>query len=111
MVAEHRLDEERFAKVALKLSKMRKSYFLNPAERTGTHALATSGGQLFITKRHLQCTRVEDAFLDSAVVGGKSAIKRWTSIVLRTKSVSILIIVLYLRTGEELSEANSAILQ
>ena len=47
----------------------------------------------------------------SAVFGGHGAALRYTSMVLRTKGVSVLFILLYLRTGEEMSDENAAIIQ
>ena len=112
MAVEHRLDQNSFPPVSTKIAKhFGRSYFHTLAERTGQHKLATSGGQIIMPFRHLQCTPVEDSLINACVPGGRPEIKRWTSMVLRTKGVSVLFVLVYLRTGEEMSDQNAAILQ
>ena len=105
MAVEHRLDEAMFQPVLRKMTAWKRKPFIGFAERTGSHALATSGGQMILPRTYLHCTNVDPALV-SFVVDDASTALRWTAMVLRTKSVSILLVLIYLNTGEGLSDRN-----
>ena len=108
MVVEHRLDAQALDAIRPKLKSMHRNVFCDLALRTGAHKLAISGGQMALPQAHLHTFKVDPELLSE--VGYEETGSRWTSFVLRTKSVSILIVLVYFRTAEGLSEANAAIL-
>ena len=113
MVSEHRLDEPMFRPISKKLAAWRRSTYVSYAERTGTARWATSGGLAILPRRHLH-TEMLDSELRGFCCNGNTASAaacRWWPCVLRLKSVSVLFIIVYLKTGEELSEFNQSVLQ
>ena len=112
LLAEHRLDEAMFQRKAPLLTTWSRDAFFEAAERTGNYLWATSGGVAILPRRHLQVTRPDPDLMSFARSGHTAdATARWTAAVVRLKSVSLLLVVLYLKTGEELSEFNLSILQ
>ena len=117
MVAEHRLDQAMFEDRPKSLIKRwwRRPY-IQYAERTGDYKWATSGGLAILPRAHLKTSEIDAHLLQactSGKVGGNAAASanRWVACTLRLKSVSLLLVVLYLKTNEELSEFNQAVLQ
>ena len=110
-MVEHHLDKLQFVDVARKISAWKRSAFVSYAKRTGLHANATSGGQFILPRSYLSCEAVDQSLLDHCIPAGERDCPRWTACILRTKSVSVLLVVLYLITAEGFSESNAAILQ
>ena len=79
------------------------------AQKTGEHVLATSGGVMILPRSFLHTTPLDPALVSQVVVD-TAFVQRWSACVLRTKSVSVLLIIIYLRTAENLSDLNLMIL-
>ena len=112
-VAEHRLDEPMFRSTLSKLTFWKRQHYVAYAQRTGLSKWATSGGVAILPRRHLYSKALDDDFVEYCCDGAtaSAAALRWKGCILRLKSVSILHIVVYLKTNEELSEFNSSVLQ
>ena len=110
-LVEHHLDKSQYLAVSRRIAAFKRTSFVSFAERLGDHVLSTSGGQVILPRTHLFCEAVDQDLLDLCIPEDHRQSPRWTACILRTKSVSILIITLYLRTGEGFSEANASILQ
>ena len=108
---EHRLDSRQLEPVLTKLKSFRRAHFVAAAARVGEHMLSTSGGLAIFPKSHLCCSPPEPELLAHCIPPAEQRCPRWTACILRLKNVSVLLIVVYLRTAEGFSEANSAILQ
>ena len=107
MFVEHRHDSHSFKTILDKVQRFKKKSFHSFAMRTGHHKWATSGGQILLPDNHLHTLGIGEQQLEQV---GHTDESRWTPMVLRTKSVSILIILLYLRTAEGMSEGNVEVL-
>ena len=114
MLAEHRLDDFMFSsQIHNKIQTWRRRAFFSPAQRTGTAKWATSGGVMAMPRSYLYTDKLDEdlfSFCTSGPAADPSIAARWTGCILRLKSVSILLIVVYLQTGEELSDTNMAVL-
>ena len=107
---EHHLDKRQFALVRPKLKTLRRAAYVSYARRTGLHELATSGGQMLLPRDSLDTCDLDPALVDHCLSRDHVVAPRWTSMVLRTKGVSVLLISVYLRTTEGLSDANRCII-
>ena len=108
--AEHHLDRRQFAPVRSRLRNLRRASYVSFAKRLGLHESSTSGGQLILPLASLETSELDSDLLDHCLPREHAQAPRWTPMALRTKSVSILIITVYLKTAEGLSEGNRAIL-
>ena len=106
---EHRLDRDQLLSLHPDFTAWNRTPFAQPAVRTGDHVLATSGGVLLLPRSHLATAAVDNALMEHVLVGQSTA-TRWTCMVLRTKSVSILLVFLYLFTSQGLSDQNLQII-
>ena len=102
-----------FDQVSKKISAWHRSSYVTYAQRTGAYKWATSGGQCILPRRHLRTMLLDEDLVAAAVGtdgGGEGARSRWTACCLRTKSVTILFVTVYLLTSQELSEFNLSVL-
>ena len=107
---EHHLDRCQFAPVRPKLKMMKRAAYISYARRLGLHRAATSGGQIIMPRASLDTSDLDPALVDHCLPRDHAESPRWTAMVLRTRGVSVLIVAVYLRTGEGLSEENRAII-
>ena len=108
--AEHHLDRSQFDALRPKFVAWKRSVYVAYAQKIGAHAYSTSGGLAIFPRSFLCCQDVDADLFASCVPENHRGAPRFTSCVLRTKSVSILLIIVYLRTSEGLSDANVEIL-
>ena len=111
MFVEHHLDVGEFAQTRDSIRACKRAIYVSYARRQGVHRDSTSGGQIILPMGHLETTDVDKDLLQHCIPRDQFHCPRWTCCVLRTRGVSVLLISLYLFTGQGLSELNMGILQ
>ena len=107
---EHHLDKFTWGPVKPKILTWNRKPYLSFARRRGLHSASTSGGQMLLPKSHLDTSAVPEAVLRQCIPRDQFAAPRWTACNIRTKNQTIMVVSVYLRSGEGLSEANLTIL-
>lgn len=110
LICEHHLDSRRMPSALKEVHTWNRRAHFSLAQTTGLHVSATSGGQMLLSRPFLGCQQFDEKIVQQILPREAWQAPRWTASVLRTKGVSILLVVVYLRTAEGLSEANLAII-
>ena len=111
MLTEHHLDDSQLGLAIKEAEKWGRIAYCSGAQRNGLHVSATTGGQMILPKSFLGCAPLDPKLLHHVLPKDRLEAPRWKSCILRTKGVSILLVVVYLRTAEGLSEANLSIIR